>query len=395
MNDQPADMTPETELPVADGPVADGPDVGKADAAVHGDGAQKPAPSLRRRIFSSGVYAVIIVAAAAFGAWLFNSDSINVSETLADTGGEAAPVFRGEQVVLPEIDPAALKPLTEEEAFLENAELPFDTSPLERAAPLVLSAQAGTLAALGNAQSCLTAAVYYEAGFEPEQGKRGVAQVILNRVRHRAFPNSVCGVVYQGSERRTGCQFTFTCDGSLSRKPAAGAWQRAQSVAAAALAGAVEPAVGMATHYHADYVVPYWASSLAKVAKSGSHIFYRWKGSPGKRAAFTQNVTFAADDSGQIPQFDENGVRVLDGFDVVPSDEAFVPRSNIYADQTSGEVPEAGQLNRGLGNAPLTPNGQGAAETAGDAAPSVPAVRADEGVGDLVADERAGELVGP
>src|SRR3546814_17339709 len=66
---------------------------------------------------------------------------------------------------------------------------------------------------------CLTAAIYYEAAQESESGKRGVAQVVLNRARHPAFPSSICGVVYQGSERKTGCQFTFTFDGSLARKP--------------------------------------------------------------------------------------------------------------------------------------------------------------------------------
>ena len=64
---------------------------------------------------------------------------------------------------------------------------------------------------------CLTEAVYYEARSESEEGQRAVAQVVLNRVRHPAYPNSVCGVVYQGSERVTGCQFSFTCDGALGR----------------------------------------------------------------------------------------------------------------------------------------------------------------------------------
>ena len=65
---------------------------------------------------------------------------------------------------------------------------------------------------------CLAEAVYYEARSEPQEGQRAVAQVVLNRVRHIAYPGTICGVVYQGSERRTGCQFTFTCDGSLARR---------------------------------------------------------------------------------------------------------------------------------------------------------------------------------
>jgi spore germination cell wall hydrolase CwlJ-like protein len=134
---------------------------------------------------------------------------------------------------------------------------------------------------------CLTQAVYYEAAVEPMPGRRAVAQVVLNRVRHPAYPNSVCGVVYQGSERRTGCQFSFTCDGSLLRQPSVRAWTEAQAVAQAALAGYVEPAVGTATHYHADYVLPKWAFQLAKTSQIGRHIFYRFNGGWGKPSYFT------------------------------------------------------------------------------------------------------------
>jgi hypothetical protein len=118
-----------------------------------------------------------------------------------------------------------------------------------------------------------------------------VAQVVLNRMRHPGYPSSICGVVYQGSERSTGCQFSFTCDGSLARVPAAWAWKRAQGVAKAALDGAVFASVGHATHYHANYVVPYWADSLDKAAQIGRHIFYRFKGSLGSSRAFSQRYS--------------------------------------------------------------------------------------------------------
>ena len=114
-----------------------------------------------------------------------------------------------------------------------------------------------------------------------------VAQVVLNRVRHPAFPNSVCGVVYEGSTRVTGCQFTFTCDGSMRHAPIPSLWNRARKVAAAALSGSVYAPVGYATHYHANYVVPYWASSLVKTAVEGAHIFYRWSGGWGRPVAFS------------------------------------------------------------------------------------------------------------
>nr|WP_314443634.1 cell wall hydrolase [uncultured Sphingomonas sp.] len=138
------------------------------------------------------------------------------------------------------------------------------------------------------AEKCLAEAIYYEAGSESAEGQQAVAQVVLNRVRHAAFPNSVCGVVYQGSERTTGCQFTFTCDGSLARVPSQAGWRRALDVARGALAGEVFAPVGHATHYHATWVLPYWASSVAMVGRIGGHIFYSWKGGAGSAAAFSQ-----------------------------------------------------------------------------------------------------------
>jgi hypothetical protein len=136
------------------------------------------------------------------------------------------------------------------------------------------------------AVDCLTAAIYYEAASESEDGQRAVAQVVLNRVRHPTFPNSVCGVVYQGSERSSGCQFSFTCDGSLLRTPSFSGWARARRLAAAALWGSVYAPVGHSTHYHSNKVLPYWASSLVKSAVIGAHIFYRWNGGWGTPAAF-------------------------------------------------------------------------------------------------------------
>jgi hypothetical protein len=136
------------------------------------------------------------------------------------------------------------------------------------------------------ALQCMTLALYYEAANEPTDGQRAVAQVILNRVSHPSYPNSVCGVVFQGSERSTGCQFSFTCDGSLARKPARATWDRARSVAAASLAGYVYAPIGLATHYHATYVLPYWASSLQNVGTIGLHTFYKWRGIAGRSDAF-------------------------------------------------------------------------------------------------------------
>jgi hypothetical protein len=135
--------------------------------------------------------------------------------------------------------------------------------------------------AYGAALKCLTQAIYYEAATEPLEGKKAVAQVVLNRVKHPAYPNSVCGVVYQGVDRPV-CQFSFTCDGSLLRAPMASHWEVSRKVAAAALGGYVEDSVGSATHYHADYVVPRWAYTLGKIDQLGRHIFYRFKGNAGE-----------------------------------------------------------------------------------------------------------------
>jgi spore germination cell wall hydrolase CwlJ-like protein len=161
----------------------------------------------------------------------------------------------------------------------QNAALPLSSLPVEQAGGFRMLAAAAV--SYDTALKCLSQAVYYEAAVEPLEGRRAVAQVVLNRVRHPAYPKSVCGVVYQGSERRTGCQFSFTCDGSLLRTPMAGPWRQAQEVARAALAGYVEKSVGTATHYHADYVLPKWAFQLAKIEQLGRHIFYRFNGTWG------------------------------------------------------------------------------------------------------------------
>ncbi len=134
---------------------------------------------------------------------------------------------------------------------------------------------------------CLAQAVYYEARSESEDGQRAVAQVVLNRVRHPAWPNSVCGVVYQGALRAGGgCQFTFTCDGSLALRPAGVAWAQARRIAAEALGGRTFAPVGLSTIYHANYVFPAWAPQLVKTATIGAHIFYRLPGLAGAPGAF-------------------------------------------------------------------------------------------------------------
>ena len=170
-----------------------------------------------------------------------------------------------------------------DQAKLINAALPFTSSSLAMARPFAIGANDLDQQ---RALLCLTQAVYYEAGNEPIDGRRAVAQVVLNRMRHPAFPKSVCGVVYQGAGTRV-CQFTFVCDGALYRAPARMPWHEAEGVARAALAGYVQASVGESTFYHADYVAPRWAPLLSKVAQIGQHIFYRWPGAWGQPGAFT------------------------------------------------------------------------------------------------------------
>ena len=221
------------------------------------------------------------------GALLLGGAAIVVA-VVADPSG-AAPLEppKGAGVTLPvqELTPFAVRQVDAGEAMKLNAAVPLSAGPNPAAAPFVLKADSKTYA---RALECLAQAIYYEAARESTDGQRAVAQVVLNRMRHPAYPASVCAVVYQGSERPTGCQFSFTCDGSLARTPMRSYWQRARLVGHQALQGYVHAPVGNATHYHADYVMPYWAPTLVKNAVIGSHIFYRWPGGWGQPSAFTQ-----------------------------------------------------------------------------------------------------------
>ena len=181
--------------------------------------------------------------------------------------------------------PNLLRPLSPVQAADVNAERPFAGRPDTPANRFLFKADAENRE---KAITCLAQAVYYEAAGEGVDGGRAVAQVVLNRVRHPGFPSTVCGVVYQGAEKTTGCQFSFTCDGAMQRVPVPGLWNRSRQIAEEALKGRVFAAVGHATHYHADYVLPYWADSLDKSVQVGRHIFYRLPRIFGDASAFSQ-----------------------------------------------------------------------------------------------------------
>ncbi len=174
--------------------------------------------------------------------------------------------------------------LSFEQAQRMNAFLPTSDGQTA-AAPFVLKAKAAERA---RALLCLTQAIYYEAALEPTPGQEAVAQTVINRVRHPAFPKSICGVVFQGSSQLTGCQFSFTCDGSRSRPPIEPFWSRAKAVAERALDGYVMAPAGLSTHYHADYVLPRWSPEMVKIRQFGSQIFYRYPGPLGQPRSYRE-----------------------------------------------------------------------------------------------------------
>lgn len=206
----------------------------------------------------------------------------------------------------PEPPAQTFESLTPDQAAQKNASIPFSTLPNPPAKPFRLPV--GAMNDRARALTCLTMAVYYEAASESDEGQAAVAQVVLNRVRHPLFPKTVCGVVFQGSTLPTGCQFTFTCDGSLGRRPSQAGWSHAQKIAERALDGYVLKKVGEATHYHTQWVVPYWQPTLVKLTQIGAHLFYRWMGASGTPPAF----------AGQYAGF-EPPPPLISGFDTGPT----------------------------------------------------------------------------
>ncbi len=122
---------------------------------------------------------------------------------------------------------------------------------------------------------CLTEALYFEARGESVEGQFAVAEVILNRVDQPSFPDSVCGVIFQGTGERYQCQFTYTCDGHEEVIAERAAYERAGKIARIMLDGAPRALTGGATHYHTTAVNPRWASVYRLVAQIGVHRFYR------------------------------------------------------------------------------------------------------------------------
>jgi len=178
---------------------------------------------------------------------------------------DGAPLSSGVTIALDDPVPAAPPRLAYRLTSFFNEMLSW--SPLRRH-PRLADADDASL-------NCLTAAVYYEARSEPEDGQRAVAQVVLNRVGRPSFARSVCGVVHQRSAAGGGCQFDFVCDGAQGRRRESGAWATALRIARRALGGETYDPIGSATFYHTTAVAPDWSRHFVRVATIGAHIFYR------------------------------------------------------------------------------------------------------------------------
>lgn len=125
---------------------------------------------------------------------------------------------------------------------------------------------------------CLATAVYFEARGESYRGQVAVAQVVMNRVKDRRYPDTICGVVFQNQQRRNSCQFSFACDGIPETISDRTAWAQAEDIAKRYAAGELYlTEVADATHYHATYVRPAWAPRMTKVTQVGLHVFYKFK----------------------------------------------------------------------------------------------------------------------
>lgn len=127
----------------------------------------------------------------------------------------------------------------------------------------------------GKQWECLTEALYFEARGEPTRGVFAVAEVILNRVDSKYYPDTVCGVVNQGTGKKFQCQFTYTCDGLPETVAEPEAWADMGKIAALMLDDAPKDLTEGATHYHTKSVNPRWARVFPKTATIGAHVFYK------------------------------------------------------------------------------------------------------------------------
>jgi hypothetical protein len=222
-----------------------------------------------------------VTPSSALGVAPLNQTALGIATRFSPYGGMSGGVAEASATAPTLAAMRVSEDIRSQRSLLVRASETTPASPL-KTTPLVASVRPAAAMvfkkASQNDSDCLAQAVYYEARGEGVDGMRAVAQVILNRVRHPAFPKSICGVVYQGANRRVSCQFSFTCNGAMGRPVEAYNWRRSREVASAALEGYVMKSVGTATHFHATYVAPGWSNTMVRVGTVGSHVFYQFRG---------------------------------------------------------------------------------------------------------------------
>lgn len=140
-----------------------------------------------------------------------------------------------------------------------------------------------------NELECMTKNIYFEArNQKSDEAMAAVGYTVLNRMHHPKYPNTICGVVYQGQKRsgeyvKHRCQFSWVCDGESSKAILSNivekqAWERAEQIALAVLHHTIDNPIGESTMYHATYVSPYWKHAYERVAQIEDHIFYQKRG---------------------------------------------------------------------------------------------------------------------
>ena len=179
---------------------------------------------------------------------------------------------------------AALKAISQADLETKNQTLPNPLMASNSLAyarsntPATIFKSPSSMKVSSKQMKCLSTAIYFEARGEPYRGQVAVAQVVLNRVKHKLYPNSICGVVYQNQHKRNACQFSFACDGIADRVNEKKAWATAQEIAKKVTNGSIYlTEVSNATHYHANYVNPKWARKMKRLTVIGLHKFYRFK----------------------------------------------------------------------------------------------------------------------
>lgn len=243
-----------------------------------------PSSTLRENapLYGVGVVLALAFALLALLSPLSDDHAASSSQTVFPASGPSAPPGLSALPAAAD-DIVVLSDLAPGDAQAMNARVAMAAAGPGTAVPFAFR---GSAADRARARECLALAGMAEAG-SGDGDQRAVMQVILNRVRHPAFAKTICGVVFEGSNRATGCQFSFTCDGSLARRYADASWEAARRRAEEMLGGATYAPVGNATHFHADYVYPWWSPKLDKVAAVGPHLFFRWRGPFGTAAALS------------------------------------------------------------------------------------------------------------